>query len=206
MSELALTKEEVYIPPEKNSGELSDKQLVEGVRARDDKTFAYLHSKYQHGIRLLVCTNGGTRDDAEDIFNDGILRLMEVVDQEDFRLTCKLPTLLYAICEKKWKLVLVKQRTSRKYPLKKLDDRTTPDFSENIDNDIRSQLFWEGFNQLGEDCRRILKAYFIEIPAQEIAKIFDYSYGYLRKKKSQCMKSLVHNINSHPDYRKVREA
>jgi len=200
MRELSIARE----PEGKDPGEYSDVELIEGIRNRDELVFKYLQSRYKHGIRLLVCTNGGNRDDAEDIFNDGILRLMEIVDRYNFTLTCKLPTLLYAICEKKWKLLLLKRRISRKYPFRKQDETPVDDFTDNIDKDLRSEVFWEGFRKLETDCKRILKAYFFEIPGQDIAKIMDYSYGYLRKKKSQCMKYLVEIINSHPDFKKIR--
>ncbi len=186
------------------ASEYTDSELVDGIRCRDEHVFKHLQTRYKHGIRLMVCMNGGNADDAEDLFCDGLVRLMEIVDRHGFKLTCKLPSLLYAICEKKWKLILLKRRTAARYHRRKLDTTPEDDFIDVIDKSLYSMIFWESFNKLNDDCKRIFRSYFKELYSKEIAEILNYSYGYLRKRKCLCHKSLVRMVNVHPEYRKIK--
>jgi hypothetical protein len=45
----------------------------------------------------------------------------------------------------------------------------------------------------------------MEIPPLEIAEKLGYSYGYVRKKKSECMKELKSRIMEHPDYKELEK-
>lgn len=183
----------------------TDNQLIAGIREREGKVFKYLERNYKHGIRLMVFEKGGSATDGEDVYSEGIMTLIEVVDRPKFILTCQLSTLLYAICNKKWKQVLDKQRAARNYHLRHNEEMIVKDFSEDMDNSLYSNIFWECFTQLEKICRQILKAYFKEIPARQIADIFDYTYSYLRKKKSMCHAALMKIIQDHPEYVKIKE-
>jgi DNA-directed RNA polymerase specialized sigma24 family protein len=166
--------------------------------------FKYLERNYRHGIKLMVFEGGGDAIDGEDVYSEGIATLIEIVDRSDFVLTCKLSTLFYAICNKKWKQVLDKNKAARNYHTRHNEDTVIEDFSEDMDHTLYSDIFWECFNKLEKICRQILKAYFKEIPAREIADLFDLTYGYLRKKKSMCHTALMKIINMHPDYLKIK--
>lgn len=186
------------------ASEYTDTELIDGIRRRDDDVFKHLRTRYKHGIRLMVCMNSGSAEDAEDLFCDGLVRLMEIVDKYGFELTCKLPSLLYAVCEKKWKLILHKRKTVARYHRRKLDTTPEGDFTDSIDKSLYSMIFWESFNELKDDCKRILRSYFKELDSEEIAEILNYSYGYLRKRKCLCHKSLKRIVNAHPEYRKIK--
>ena len=183
----------------------SDRQLVEGIRQRNGDVFRYLERNYRHGIRLMVLEMGGSVTDGEDVFSEGIMTLIEVVDRPNFILTCQLSTLLYAICNKKWKQVLDKKKAARNYHFRHNEETVAMDYSENMDNSLYSKIFWDSFQKLEKDCRQILKAYFKEIPARKIADLLEYSYGYLRKKKSICHAALMRIIRRHPEYVSIKE-
>ncbi len=201
---MQVIEEKTNIETSAMASEYTDTELVDGIRRRDDDVFKYLQTRYKHGIRLMVCMNGGNAEDAEDLFCDGLVRLMEIVDWHGFKLTCKLPSLLYAICEKKWKLILLKRRTAARYHRRKLDTTPEGDFTDFIDKSLYSMIFWESFNKLKDDCKRVFRSYFKELSSKEIAEILNYSYGYLRKRKCLCHKSLVRIVNAHPEYRKIK--
>ena len=113
--------------------QFSDQYIIEGIRNRDDTAFKYIQVKFQDSIRLMVTEMGGTREDAQDVFSEGLIALIQLVDQEDFKLTCRLGTLIYALCNKKWKQHLEKQVAVRNYHKRKLDNVPEKDFSEETD-------------------------------------------------------------------------
>ncbi len=184
----------------------ADHILLQGIRNREDTAFKYLQVKFEASIRLMVLEMGGSREDARDMFNEGIVALIQLVDREDFRLTCKLGTLLYALCNKKWKQQLEKRIAARNYHLKRLDNSEDADFSENADEALYHEIFWECFGKLGKVCRDILEGYLKEVSPKELAQSLGYSYGYVRKKKSLCHNYLIRLIEHHHIYRRIKKS
>lgn len=184
----------------------NDDILINGIRNRDDGVFKYLQVKYQDGIRLMVLEMGGSPEDAKDVFNEGLIVLIRLVDKEDFKLTCKLGTLLYALCNKKWKQQLEKQTAVRNYHVRKLDTTSADDFTENYDEELYRDIFWECFEMLDTVCKQILKGYLKEISPRDIARSLGYSYGYVRKKKSLCHSYLIEMIENNPVFVRIRKA
>ena len=81
----------------------NDQHIIESIRKREDVAFKDLQVKFQDSIRLMVMEMGGSPEDAKDVFSEGLIALIRLVDQKDFELSCKLGTLVYALCKKTWK-------------------------------------------------------------------------------------------------------
>jgi DNA-directed RNA polymerase specialized sigma24 family protein len=180
--------------------------IIQGIRTRDDRVFKYLQVKFQDSIRLMVLEMGGTTEDAKDVFSEGVITLIRLVDEKDFTLTCKIDTLLYAVCNKIWKQQLEKQTAARNYHVRKLEASSDTDFSEDYDDKLYHAIFWECFQKLDRVCREILSDYFREISPMDIAANRGYSYGYVRKKKSICYSYLISLIEENPMFVKIRKA
>jgi len=183
----------------------TDQDIIDSIRRREDVAFKYLQVTFQDSIRLMVMEMGGSMEDAKDVFSEGLIALIRLVDQEDFKLTCKLGTLVYALCKKTWKQHLEKQVAVRNYHVRKLDGDTETDFTEEADLQLYSEIFWESFQQLDKSCRDILEAYLKEIPPREIAEKLGYSYAYVRKRKSLCHSYLMKMIEGHPTYIRIKQ-
>jgi len=183
----------------------SDQHIIESIRRRDDVAFKYLQVKFQDSIRLMVSEMGGSPEDAKDVFSEGLIALIRLVDRDDFVLNCKLGTLVYALFKKTWKQHLEKQVAVRNYHVRKLDTSEDWDFTEEVDQQLYQEIFWECFKQLEEVCQEILEGYLKEISPKEIAEKLGYSYGYIRKRKSMCHGFLVKMIEEHPTYIKIKQ-
>lgn len=183
----------------------SDQYIIASIRKREDVAFKYLQVKFQDSIRLMVQEMGGSQEDARDVFSEGLIALMRLVDQEDFTLTCKLGTLVYALCKKTWKQQLEKQVAVRNYHVRKLDSSPEWDFTEETDQQLYQNIFWESFRQLEKVCQEILEGYLKELSPRDIADKLGYSYGYIRKRKSMCHSFLMKMIQNHPTFKKIKQ-
>ena len=153
----------------------------------------------------MVSEMGGSPEDAKDVFSEGLIALIHLVDREDFVLNCKLGTLVYALFKKTWKQQLEKQVAVRNYHVRKIDSSPDWDFTEETDQQLYQEIFWECFKQLEEVCQEILEGYLKEISPKEIAEKLGYSYGYIRKRKSMCHGFLLKMIESHPTYIQIKQ-
>ncbi|MCU0474326.1 MAG: sigma-70 family RNA polymerase sigma factor [Bacteroidales bacterium] len=154
-------------------------------------------------IRLLVYKLGGTGEDAKDIFQDGLMIMLEKIDNKNFVLTCKFKTFLYCVCENLWKAVLEKRKASANYLIRRIEIDSDNDFTDLLDNKLYKTIFWGVFESLDKVSKEILKLYWQEISPQEIANTLGYTYGYVRKKKCEAQTELTAKVKRHPDYRRI---
>ncbi len=145
---------------------------------------------------------GGTSEDAMDIFQDGLMVLIEKLDNKEFTLTCKFKTFLYCVCENLMKTVLTKRKVAENY-LTGSFDMEESDISEEMDNNLYETVFHEVFDTLDPAARNILRLYWEELSPQDIAERLGYSYGYVRKKKSEAQAELILKVKNHPEYKRL---
>ncbi len=186
-------------------GEFTDQEIIECLRSRQSHVVRYLSDRYLPMIRLLIYKAGGTPEDAKDIFQDGLIIMIEKIDSNDFVLTCKFKTFLYSVCRNLWLSVLEKRRAAANYLNRKLDEEITIDFAEEYDNKVYQDLIVNIYESLDPVCQQILKLYWEEYSPKEIAEKLGYTYGYVRKKKSECQQEFINKLQNHPDYRLIKK-
>ncbi len=184
--------------------EFSDKEIIECLRTRQSYVVRYLSERYLPMIRLMVTSMGGTSEDAKDIFQDGLVIMLEKIDSDQFFLTCKFKTFLYSVCENLWKSVLEKRKAANNYFTRKLDTSNDSDFTEEYDNQLYENLFNEVYQTLDPVCKEILKLYWQDYSPLEIAEKLGYTYGYVRKKKCECQAELMKRITNHPKFKQIK--
>ena len=157
-------------------------------------------------IRLMIYNMGGTLEDAKDIFQDGLMIMLEKIDSKDFVITCKFKTFLYCICENLWKKVLVKRQSETNYLTRRIQTDNDSDFTELMDTKLYSTIFWDVYKSLDKVGKKILKLYWQEMSPQEIANTLGYTYGYVRKKKCEAQKAMTEKVKRHPDYMRIKNS
>lgn len=79
-----------------------DDQTIEGLRNKDSESYSILYRFYYPMVESFVLKNNGSIHDAEDIFQETIIILLEKVPLDDFELTSSLKTYLYSISSNLW--------------------------------------------------------------------------------------------------------
>jgi len=183
--------------------EYTDNEIIKCLRNRQSYVVHYLSDRYMPMIRLMVYQKGGTIEDARDIFQDGLIIMLEKLDSKEFVLTCKFKTFLYCVCENLWKSVLDKRQAAAKYITRRREPENEKDFTEMIDYEMYQVIFREVFETLDPISKKILKLYWQEISPQEIAVKLGYTYGYVRKKKCEAQSELTEKVKRHPGYMRI---
>lgn len=176
-----------------------DKKFLAGLRDKDPTIIKEIYQKYFKSIKSYVTNNSGDLSDAEDVFQEGMVALYRNFNRPDFELTSAFSTYLYAVCKRIWLKKLKKSwnkevTISEDYELK--DDAS---IEEDIDKTAQYQLFRSKFNELGDDCQKIMKLFFDKVKMEEIKKIMNFgSVSYAKKRKHQCKEKLVALIKKDP--------
>ncbi len=180
--------------------EYTDQEIIECLRSRQSYVVRYLSARYLPMIRLMVNQMGGTGEDAKDIFQDGLMIILQKIDSNEFVLTCKLQTFLYCVCENLWKNIIAKRQSSSNYLAQQMDDIIEQDFAEIHDNNLYEQIFYEMFETLDPLYKSVLKLHWQEFSYKEIAEKLGYSYGYVKKLKCESQAELIYKVKNHPGF------
>ncbi len=183
----------------------SDQEIIQGLKSGDSYAVKYLAKDYLPVIRYFISKNNGNEEDAKDVFQDALYIIIEKIHNNDFVLQGSLSTYLFAICKNLWLMVLDRQKAAKNYELRRLADHMDNDFTESVDRVFYENIFRQCFESMDKVSQKILKMYWMEISPSEIADKLGYSYGYVRKKKSECMKELKNRIIDHPDFNELEK-
>jgi RNA polymerase sigma factor (sigma-70 family) len=184
--------------------EYTDNEVIECLRNRQSYVVHWLSDRYMPMIRLMVYQMGGSAEDARDIFQDGLIIMLEKLDDKNFVLTCKFKTFLYCVCEHLWKTVLEKRQAAVNYFVRRNDQEGDNDFADLIDHQMYEQIIHNVFQTLDPVSRKILTLYWQENSPQDIADKLGYTNGYVRKKKCEAQNELLEKIKRHPDYVRIK--
>jgi RNA polymerase sigma factor (sigma-70 family) len=180
--------------------EYSDNEIIECLRKRQCYVVHWLSDRYLPMIRLMVYQMGGSSEDARDIFQDGLIIMLEKIDNKEFALTCKFKTFLYCVCKHLWKSVLDKRQAATNYLNRRPEPEENIDYTDQLDYPLYQKIFREVYETLDPISKKILALYWQEVSPQEIAVQLGYTYGYVRKKKSEAQSELTEKVKSHPAY------
>lgn len=169
-------------------------ELALGRRAATEQVYR----QHVPVITHWIVSNGGTDTDAADVFQEAMVVLFQKAQSEDFRLTCRIGTYLFAVSKHLWYKKL--QQNQRQPGLLSEnaggDDGNDWAYEEDLDVHRERELHYEQLNaaldQLGEPCRSLLKAFYHQDKSmQEIAADFGYTTpDNAKTQKYKCLNRL----------------
>ena len=183
---------------------LSDKEIVAGLRKRDNVVLNYIYKNCFTPVKQLILHNAGSETDAEDIFQEALIVIFKKLRADgDFELNAAFSTYIYSIARLLWLKHLRK--------IKKIDiDPLNRDMEERIefeepspveDKDLRLAIYQRTLLKIPEDCQKILRLTAQDLSSMEIAEQLGFrSEGYVRKRRHFCKEYLVNKIKEDHDY------
>lgn len=181
-----------------------DSELVANLRTgkKMDDTIKGIYRNYFDSLSLYVMNNSGSRQDAEDIFQEVLVAFIDLVQKDKFRGESTVKTFLYSLNRHTW-LNELKRRgraLAREEKYEKEQDRTEQDTNHFIaDREGKAEVI-RLVGELGETCRKILLLFYYEnYSMKEILEATEYeNEQVVRNKKYKCLKQLEKNINENP--------
>jgi len=171
----------------------SDEELVEGLKKQDPVMIDYLYKNAGPMVYKLIVNSGGDQNDAEDIFQEGILAMYINVRTGKYKLSsrARLTTYLVQICKYKW-LDHVKSAYVSKNVLG-IDQELLSESGdyEGDEKEERIKMLHRCIQKLGESCKRILHLFYWEKKSyEEIAIEIGQTPPSAKNQKYRCMKKL----------------
>ncbi len=185
----------------------SEKEIIHGIRDHDSAVLEYVYLTYFPLIEGFVIHHSGSREQAKDVFQEGMIIAYKKIRDEDLELTCKFSTYLYAICRNVWiqekKKYQLHAEKLRHHPLMVHDPG--PDEDPLLQKHL-TDLFYKHFNQLSEDCQKILSMFFANHTVDEIRESMNYKdLHHAADRKYRCKKSLIKRIMNDPLFKRLKD-
>jgi len=173
---------------------LSDQEVLDLLARKDDRSANLaFNAVYEKGFRMVssfIRKNGGTEDEALDIFQDTVIIFYKHLQENRFRKESSIATYLYSIARNLWYLQLRKK--NRIQYQEEVEDQE--DLAVELDSEKISivDMIGELLEQLDAECKKTLKMfYFQKNSMSEIQNEFGLSSEQSAKtKKYRCMKKL----------------
>ncbi len=176
----------------------ADQRYVHALLHNDAIIVDEIYRRFAPRVKRYVCENNGTPDDAADIFQESLVDIYNQAKYKGLQLSCPFEAFLFMVCKRKWLNELKKK--GRKGVTKDLDEQfnvgedSFRDAEKTWADNEKARLFLAMLNQMGERCQEIIRLSMTDTSQEEIAGRLGVTYGYLRKKKSECMATLISAI------------
>lgn len=176
-----------------------DQRYLIGLVNNDAQIINEIYKKCAGKVKSFITFNNGSTNDAEDIFQEALVDVYHQAKFKNLQLTCPFEPFLLLVCKRKWLNQLKKkstiQVTNSEDDLLHIGEDTFEQAEELEKQKEQSVMFLNAFEKLGERCKEIIR-WSMQGEAQEkVAEALGVTYGYLRKKKSECMASLVKMVS-----------
>lgn len=184
----------------------TEQELLEGLISQRNDVLQSIYSLYFKTVRRLIFLNNGREEDAKDIFQETLVIIYRKLQKDKTTLNCSLKTYIYSVARLLW-LKELENKRNRNINLEECDQ-----FVDIEDNDYelvgvneRLKLYHEQFEQLSNDCKKILKLFLNNISIAEITKIMGYSsVQHTKNRRYRCKKSLIERIRNNPKYEELK--
>lgn len=156
---------------------MKDTQIIELLKSSNYTKAGEKLYGYFPVVQKLVLKNSGSKQDAEDIYQEALIILVRKVQTPGFVLTSSLNTYVYGICRFLWKDRLKQRnRTFTADTQQNIENIPENEFTEWQEEESEIQLAEQAVRLLGEKCRQLLQLfYFKKMSLKEIARKMKFS-------------------------------
>lgn len=183
---------------------LSDAELIGSLKQGRsmDAAVKFIYREHFESLSWFIMHNKGSRQDAEDIFQEVVVNFIELVQNDKFRGEASVKTFLFAINRYTWLNELKKRGRSdlRELKYEAVQDKTEMDVSHFIAGREAKHEMMKLVEQLGETCKKILIMFYYEnLSMKEMLYVLEYeNEQVVRNKKHKCLKKLEQMILNNP--------
>jgi RNA polymerase sigma factor (sigma-70 family) len=179
----------------------SDAELLSNLQSGTSMNESIQAIYKDHFDRLcwFVMNNSGSRQDAEDIFQEVVMDFIEAIQKNKFRGESSVGTFLYSLNKYAWLNELKRKGRAMQREIKfdRDQDREEMDVGHLVSHrEARAQVMMI-VARLGDDCKKILVMFYYEnLSMKEIVEKTKYgTEQVVRNKKYKCLKQLEQMLN-----------
>ena len=166
--------------------------IIVDLKTENNFAFGKLYQDNFGKISKFVQNNSGNRSDADDLFQDAMMVLVDKLRQDNFQLTASIDTYVYAICKNLW----FKKIRDKNHELS-VDELQSSDFLTSINDSIEEEKTYleklKGYLvKITDHCNRLIQdIFFKEKAIDQIQQDYGYSTRHnAQNQKHKCVEQI----------------
>jgi RNA polymerase sigma factor (sigma-70 family) len=164
---------------------------IQGLISGDSSVLNLIYQNFEPRIIEYIKRKGGRSEDAQDIFQEALIIILQKAKDVGFELRSSFYSFLFGICRNLWLQKIIPE-TAKKAKIPAQDTEVTINYIENEMKSKRYNLYQKCLQKLSDNNRLILELAMQNFSNKEIAeKMGIESYGYIRIKKMRAKKELM---------------
>jgi RNA polymerase sigma factor (sigma-70 family) len=180
--------------------------IIDSIRREDKNVLLELYTSYFPQVRHYIMSNSGNIFDAEDIFQDALVLIYIKIRKNTLFLSSTFGTYLNGIVHFLWLKELERKRRYFGTSLNTAENLAgDEDFLQDYIKMEKRKLIIDHFNELNEECKKILDLYIKETPIDCITALMGYrSDQYTRNRRTSCKERLIKSIWNNPRFKELQ--
>lgn len=141
---------------------MKDQSLLQLLTSEQrEKAFVKIY-RYFPKVSRFICKYGGSKEEAQDVFQEALIIFYKKVTTADFKLTARIETYIFSICKYLWKDQLQKKnKQTSAFEEAFLKEETVPlDF--HLQEEEKYLLAEKALRSIGEKCLKLLSLFYID--------------------------------------------
>lgn len=166
--------------------------ILADLKGENNQAFGRLYQSYFGMVDYYIIKNSGSTNDAEDIFQDTMVVLIEKLRQDNFQLTASIKTYIMAIAKNLWLKRLRNNRAAMDFELLYEDE-----FMQEIDLSIEAEKSYKDrlqnyMHKITKHCKGLIHdIFFKEKAIEQIQKEYGYtSIHNAQNQKHKCIEQI----------------
>jgi RNA polymerase sigma factor (sigma-70 family) len=176
----------------------SNQEIIEAIsKGNDTEVINSLYATVLPNVKKHVLGNGGSLDDAFDLFQEALMVFYRLVVTGKFDgAKYKVHGFVFTICKNLWINQMKKKTSSQNWEKKRENDDFDKTVLDNIISAERKMALDQLFQTLGDKCLEILTLFFYhKLSFKEIAqKLGDTNEESVKVKSHRCKKQLAEKV------------
>lgn len=201
---LFLSIQRIEIKPgmlSKPKKDYSNEEILVGIQEENPEVFRYIQFKTFPVIYKFIKQNKGTKENADEIFQDALIVVFKKNTKGSLQLRCKFTTYFIGICKTIWKY---NYKNGNPLVIDAVDVVEDEKEIEDLYKESKEfQLYRKCFKQLKDRQQKILLASLSNKPYKELFMDFGFkSTDVFKTEVNRIKKRLIENIVSDPNFKK----
>ncbi len=170
---------------------VTEEELLESLQSGDDRALNTIYRQHYQMVVNMVMNNGGSLQEAKDVYQEALIVFYEKIKEEDFELNCLIKTFVYSVSRRLW-LKQLQRKDRFNGTLIDTDDFVELESEDVGEKEDQYSAMNHALEGLGEPCRSILKDFYLKNASmEEITEKFGYTNAdNAKNQKYKCLKRL----------------
>jgi len=185
----------------------SDHKYIEALLQNDARVLSELYDRFTPKVVHYISKNNGDYNDAQDIIQESLVTIYHQALEKGLVLSCPFDAYFFLICKRKWLNQLRKTGNKEVTFMDEITSISKHDIAMAEDTlmyEQKSELIDKMFKQLGAKCQEIITTAFTLKSMEKVAEKLGVTYGYARKKKSQCIGQLTKLVRDTAEFKQLK--